>query len=102
MQQAYPLNSWSFRVDNTAAGMTRIAPFLWDLLDTLLATTVIAEEGLGEDEQYCDTNVLEDLDELEQVILNATPGDRDRNMKEHRNDQKSAIIEIVSLTDPLQ
>lgn len=92
----------SFRVDDTAVDMARIAPFLEDLLDILLATTDIAEEGLGEDEEYCDMNILEDLDELKQVILNATPGDRDCNMKKHQNDQKSAIIVIVSLTDPLQ
>jgi hypothetical protein len=44
----------SFRVDETAAVMAQIAPFLWDLLDTLLLThgkkTNVAEEG--EDEEY--------------------------------------------------
>lgn len=99
----------SFRMDDTAASMARIAPFLWDLLDTLLltrgkTTNVAASEGPegepgGEDEEYWEhMNFPEDSDELEQVILNVTPGDRDHNMKKHRQEQKSAIIEIVSLT----
>jgi hypothetical protein len=92
-------------MDETAAVMARIAPFLWDLLDTLLLThgkkTNVAEEG--EDEEYWEhMNFPEDLDELEQVILNITPGDHDHNMKKHRHDQRSAIIEIVSLACALQ
>jgi hypothetical protein len=95
----------SFRVDETAAVMAWIAPFLWDLLDTLLLThgkkTNVAEEG--EDQEYWELmNFPEDSDELEQVILNITPGDRDHNMKKHRRDQRSAIIEIVSLAHALQ
>ena len=70
-------------MDDTAASMARIAPFLWDLLDTLLltrgkTTNVAASEGPegepgGEDEEYWEhMNFPEDSDELEQVILNVT------------------------------
>ena len=93
----------SFRVDDTAAGMARIAPCLWDLLDVLLAngqTTDLADEG--EDEEYWEhMDFPQDSDELEQVILNVTPGDHDHNIRKHRRDQKSAIIEIVSFMDAL-
>ena len=98
-------------MDDTAASMARITPFLWDLLDTLLLTrgkttnlNVAASEGPegepgGDDEDNWEhMNFPEDSDELEQVILNVTPGDRDHNMKKHQQEQKSAIIEIVSLT----
>jgi hypothetical protein len=95
----------SFRVDDTAAGMARIAPCLWDLLDTLLLTngktTNVADKG--EDEEYWEhINFSEDSDELKQVILNLTPGDCDHNIKKYWHDQKSAIIKIVSLIDALQ
>jgi hypothetical protein len=90
----------SFRVDNTAAGMARIAPCLWDLLDVLLLTngrtTNVADEG--EDEEYWEhMDFPEDSDELEQIILDVAPGDHDHNIRKRRRDQKSAIIEIVSL-----
>jgi hypothetical protein len=70
--------------------IARIAPFLWSLLDTLLLThrkkTNVAEEW--EDEEYWEhMNFPEDSDELEQVILNITPGDYDHNMKKHWRDQ---------------
>jgi hypothetical protein len=95
----------SFRVDETAAVMAWITPFLWDLLDALFLTqgkkTNVAEEG--EDEEYWEhMNFPEDSDELEQVILNITPGDHDHNIKKHRHDQRSAIIVIVSLVRALQ
>ena len=95
----------SFRVDDTAAGMAQIAPCLWNLLDILLLpdakTTNVADEG--EEEEYWEhMDFPEDSDELERVILNVTPGDHDHNIRKHRRDQKSAIIEIVSIMDSEQ
>jgi hypothetical protein len=84
----------SFQMDEMATRMAQIAPYLWDLLDTLLLTcgmgNILMQEGDHDDQD----NLAEEG--LEGVFLNAAPGDRNHAKKTRQHDQKLALIQIVS------
>ena len=84
----------SFQMDEMATGMAQIAPYLWDLLDTLLLTcgmgNILMQEGDHDDQD----NLADEG--LEGVFLNAASGDRNHTKKMRQHARKVALIQIVS------
>ncbi|KAF8226811.1 hypothetical protein L208DRAFT_1300200 [Tricholoma matsutake] len=82
----------SFQMYEMATGMAQIAPYLWDLLDTLLLTCGMGNILMQEGDHHDQDNLAEEG--LEGVFLNAAPSDRNHAKKTCQHDQKLALIQI--------